>query len=139
LKYATVGQSLNRLICPLLTTSQWLVGVYLLRSVKLLFRWRDAVNDAAYMNVVVGGDGADELFETTEAVGHFRLFRLFVLVYHSSLDVASDLVEISSFISILMSFNENAVVISWHAHIVNEIDIKRHDDSNKFAVMMKEV
>ena len=90
------------------------------------------------MSVVVEGDGADELFETTEAVGHFRLFRLFVLVYHSGLDIATNLVEISGFISILMSFNKNAMVISWHAHIVNEIDIERHDNSNKYTVMMKE-
>jgi hypothetical protein len=55
-----------------------------------------------------------------------------VLGYHSGLDIASDLVEISSFVSILMSFNKNAVVISRHAHTVNEIDIERHDDSNKF-------
>jgi hypothetical protein len=91
------------------------------------------------MNVVIGGEGADELFETTEAVGNFRLFRFSVLVYHYGLDVASDLVEISSFISILMSFNKNDVVISWHAHTVNKIDIKRHDDSNEFAVIIKEV
>jgi hypothetical protein len=37
-----------------------------------------------------------------------------------------------------MSFNKNAMVISWHAHIVNEIDIERHDNSNKYTVMMKE-
>jgi hypothetical protein len=65
-------------------------------------------------------------------------FRLFVLVYHSGLDIATNLVEISGFISILMSFNKNAMVISWHAHIVNEIDIERHDNSNKYTVMMKE-
>jgi hypothetical protein len=62
-----------------------------------------------------------------------------VLVNHHGLDVASDLVGISSFRSILVSFNKNAVVISWHAHIVNEIDIERHDDSNKVTMIIKRV
>ena len=101
----------------------------------MLFWWRDAVNGNAYIDVIVRGDGPNETFETTEVIGNFRLFRFPVLVYHSDLDVASDLVDISSFRSILMSFNENTVVISWHAHIVNEIDIERHDDGNKVTVM----
>lgn len=105
----------------------------------MFFRWRDAVDDAAYMMVVIGGDGADELFETTEVVGQSWLFFLSMLVYHSGLDVANDLVDISSFISILMSFNKNAAVIYLHAHIVNEVDIERHDDNNKFTVMIKDL
>ena len=80
--------------------------VYLLRSVELLFWWRHAIDDAAYMNVVIAGDGANELFKTTEIVGKFRLFRRFMLVYHSGLDISNDLVEISSFISTLMGFNK---------------------------------
>lgn len=135
LKYSVIHQSLNRLICPLLTTSQWLVGVYLLRSVKLIFWWRDAVNSTAYIDVILGGDCANETFETTEVIGNSRLFRLPMLVYHPGLDVASDFIDISSFRFILVSFNENTVVISWHVHIVNEIDIERHDDSNKVTVM----
>ena len=135
LKYSAIDQSLSRLISPLLATSQWLVGVYLLRSVKLLFWWRDAVNSTAYIDLILGSDCPNEMFETTEVIGNFRLFRLPMLVYHPGLDVACDLVDMSSFRSILVSFDENTVVISWHAHIVNEIDIERHDDSNKVTVI----
>lgn len=113
-----------------MTTSQWLVGKYLFESVVLLFRGRDAVNDAAYMNVIVCSDGADEFFETTEGCGRFRFFRRFMLVNHSVEDIASDLVEISRSTSILFRFDKNAAVISGHARILNEIDIERHDDSN---------
>lgn len=91
------------------------------------------------MNVVFWSDGADEFFETSEIIACFGLLRLFVLVSHSSLDVASNLVEISSFVSILMSFNENGVVISWHTHRVDEVDVERHDSSNKFAVLKKQM
>ena len=102
---------------------------------QIAFWWRDAVNSTTYINVILGGDCPNETFETTEVVGNFRLFRLPMLVYHPGLDVVYDLVGISNFRSILVSFDENTVVISWHAHIVNEIDIERHDDSNKVTVM----
>lgn len=133
-EYSTLAQSLDSLLRPLLAPSQRLVGVYLLRSVELLLRWRDGVDDVAYLDVVLERDGAEELFETTEGGGCFWLFCASMFVDHSVLDIAGDLVQISRSGPGLVGFDEKDVVVSRHAHGVDEVDVVGHGD-DKSAVM----
>lgn len=74
------------------------------------------------------GYAADKLFETSEAGGHLWLFSLFVAKLHAGLNVSGDLVEEPGSESILMSLDEDAMVVSWHAKVIDKINIVRHDN-----------
>lgn len=73
---------------------------------------------------IVFVDGSKELFEAAKISQLCRITCMLVVVYHSILNVACDLVQEATLV--LVDFDEDGVMISRHATRVDQIDVVRH-------------